>query len=458
MEHRIEAVPTPHIPANQTHPHPQDSSRRYLPIGIWSILVVLLATVVLSACGPGRAAEPTPEPVALRYVTFNALGSVEQALVDQFVAAHPHITVDVQSYRQAPLQYLAEPTPPDLMLIVPGEQFSTAIDQGLLTDVTDLWQETGLDHTYPAAFRALSEHNGKQFMLPVGYTWNGVYYNRGVFERYGLQPAQTWDEFITLCDTLLLNGETPLALSGRDFFMASLWIDYLALRLYGAEFQRQLTHGEISFYDDRVRSVFETWRSLIEGGYFLEDAQSQTGLAAATTLARNEQLDLSRGKAAMILAGPATLSELPEPFRAELDFFPFPTIDPTLPTGEVVYTAGFMIPAGAPHRLEALQFLAFLSSQPARDLVSNDLRTTALFVPAFAQHEAGDLPAAVGQGMAQVEEADAVVSALALGVRQPVQFAFSEALRRLLADPDAGRPFNLEEALAALENARLRDQ
>lgn len=379
-------------------------------------------------------------------------------MVDQFVAANPYMTIDVQSYRQAPMQYLAQPTPPDLMLIVPGEQFITAIDQRLLTDVTDLWQETGLDRTYPAAFRMLSEHDGKQFILPMGYTWNGVYYNRGVFEQYGLRPAQTWDEFITLCDTLLLNGETPLALSGRDFFMASLWIDYLALRLNGAEFQRQLAHGEISYYDDRVRSVFETWRSLIERGYFLEDAQSQTGLAAAMTVVRNERLDLSRGKAAMILAGPATLDDLPGPFRAELDFFSFPAIDPTLPTGEVVYTAGYMIPAAAPHRLEALQFLSFLSTQPARDIVSNDLRTSGLFVPAFAQHEVGELPAAVAQGMSQVEEADAVVSALALSVRQPMQFALNEALRRLLADPRAGRPFNLEEMLAALERARLREQ
>jgi ABC-type glycerol-3-phosphate transport system substrate-binding protein len=396
--------------------------------------------------------------VKLRYVTFNALGSVEQALVDQFQAENPYIEIEVQSYRQAPLQYLNEPAPPDLMLIVPGEQFIAATDQGLLTDLTDLWQEVGLDRTYPATFRALSERDGKQFLFPIGYTWNGIYYNRSVFEHYGLQPPQSWDEFITLCDTLLLNGETPLALSGRDFFMASLWVDYLALRLYGVDFQRRLTRGEIPYFDDRVRTVFETWRSLIERGYFLEDAQNQTGLAAATTIVRNERLDLSRGRAVMILAGPATLSELPDPFRAELDFFAFPTIDPTLPTGEVVYTAGYMIPAAAPHRLEALRFLTFLSSQPARELVSQDLRATGLFVPAFAQPDAEELPAAVQRGLNQVQEADAVVSALALSVRQPVQFAHNEALRRLLADPRTGRSFDLEQALTTLENARLRDQ
>jgi ABC-type glycerol-3-phosphate transport system substrate-binding protein len=419
----------------------------------------LLALIMASGCGPGRAAEPTPaEPVELRYVTFNALGSVEQALVDQFVAANPYIEVEVQSYRQAPLQYLTAAGPPDLMLIVPGEQFITATDQGLLTDLTDLWQEAGLDRTYPAAFRALSEQDGKQFLFPIGYTWNGVYYNRGVFEQYGLQPPQSWDEFITLCDTLLINGETPLAMSGRDFFMASLWIDYLALRLYGVDFQRRLTRGEIPYSDDRVRTVFETWRSLIERGYFLEDAQNQTGLAAAMTVVRDERLDLARGRAVMILAGPATLSELPDAFRAELDFFAFPTIDPTLPTGEVVYTAGYMIPAAAPHRLEALRFLTFLSTQSARDLVNNDLRTTGLFVPAFAQHDGGDLPATVQQGMSQVQEADAVVSALALSVPQPVQLAFNEALRRLLANPRTGQSFDLEDVLTKLETARLRDQ
>jgi ABC-type glycerol-3-phosphate transport system substrate-binding protein len=420
--------------------------------------LLFLIVVSVMACG-GEAAAPTatPAPILLHFVTFDALGGLERALADAFSAANPGLEVDVQNYRQAPANYLTDPNPPDLMLLVPGEQLATAIDNGLLTDISQLWQEAGLDTSYPASFRTMSERDGKQYLLPIGYTWNALYYNVALFAQYGLQPPQTWDEFITLCDTLLINGETPLALSGDDAMTASLWIDYLALRMDGADFQRQLAHGEISYEDDRVRAIFETWHSLIDRGYFLAEARTLSGLAAAMTVVRNEQLELSRGKAAMILGGPVTLNDLPALFRSELGFFPFPIIDPTLPSAEAAYTAGFVVPAAAPHREEALAFLSFLNSDVARELVGRDVQSSNLYVPALANVDADQLSPVIRQGMTIVTEADAVVSPYSVSVGQPMRVALDSMLRRLLADSSSSKPFDLNELLAALEAARLQE-
>ncbi|MCL4858467.1 MAG: ABC transporter substrate-binding protein [Caldilineaceae bacterium] len=421
------------------------------------MLAALLVAGLMAACGPSRPPPAAPpEPVTLGYVTFDALGGLEEALIAQYESLHPHVEIDLQRYRQAPLTYLAASTPPDLMLIVPGEQLNAAIQQGMLTDISELWQELGLDASFPTAFRLLTTHDGKQFLLPLGYTWNGVYYNRSVFDRYNLQPPRTWDEFITLCDTLLLNGETPLAISGRDPFTALLWLDYLGLRLYGAAFQRQLAAGEIPYTDPRVRTVFELWRSLVERGYFLEEASTLTGLNAAMTLVRQQQLDLVRGRAAMIVAGPAALNELPEPFRAELDFFPFPIIDPTAPVDEVVLVAGYMVPSAAPHRIEALAYLAYLNTDAARTLVSQDVNAASLYIPALAHVEALNPSSTMQQGQALVARAQAVVTPYFLSTSQPMQAAVNDALRRLLADPRQGSPFNLDEVLDRLEAARQR--
>lgn len=423
-----------------------------------SALAVLAALIAVSACGGSTAAEPVApaEPVTLTYVTFGGLGPMEQTLIDQFEASHANLTIERRQYSQAPVRYLADTPPPDLMVIVPGEQLSSAMDQGLVTDITDIWQAADLDSKYPASFRALSEREGKQYLLPLGFAWNGIYYNKAIFEQYNLTPPHTWDEFITLCDTLLINGETPLAVSGRDLFMASLWIDYLALRLHGADFHQQLSLGEISYEDERVRAIFEAWASLARQGYFAADSRNLSRLAAAMSVVRNEKLDVSPAKAVMILGGPAMLNDLPELFRTELDYFPFPVIDPTVPQAEAVFVVGYMVPTNAPHRSEALSFLTYLSSEAARALVSKDVQANSFYVPAFAAGDPDQLPAPVQTGMALLQSADQVVTPFNLNIKQPVQFALNDALRRLLADQRTGAPFDLNAVLAALEAARQK--
>jgi ABC-type glycerol-3-phosphate transport system substrate-binding protein len=423
--------------------------------GILRRIIILCLLIGLTACGTEEA-EPTisAAPVEVRLVTFDALGAVERALIEEFEAQHPTITINVEQYRQQPLNYLTDATPPDLMTMAPSEEFGAMIEQGLITDISDLWQQANLELAYPAAFRALSERAGKQYLLPIGYTWNAIYYNKALFAQLNLQPPATWDEFTLLCETLLLQGETPLVISGRDTFLASFWIDYLTLGLNGADFHGQLSRGEISYADPRVRSVIETWSSLVERGYFLEESATLNTLASLTALVRNEKLQLSRGKAAMALAGPLFLSDLPEPFRAELDFFPFPTLDPSQPTSEVVLAIGYMIPRAAAHRSEALIFLEYLTSEHARQLLIQDVTTTNLYVPAFATAADDALPPTVQQGMALVQRADELVTPFVLGAPQAMQFPLSNLLRHLLTDIPSGKAFDLDGLLGELETAR----
>jgi ABC-type glycerol-3-phosphate transport system substrate-binding protein len=418
---------------------------------IGSVIFALL----LAACGSPAQPTATPQPVELRLISFDVLGPVEQALLDQFEASHPHIQINTEGYDQPPEDYLAEPTPPDLLALVPGVRLNNAIDNDLVTDITDLWQEANLDARYPAALRSLSERNGKQFFVPTSYIWNAIYYNKQVFAQYNLQPPHTWDEFISLCETLLSVGETPLVMSGDDSFMDSLWIDYLDLRLNGVEFHRQLNNGEISYGDDRVRAVFAAWRSLVERGCFGENTHNLDTRSTLAAIVNNpEGLESAGGSAVMALTGSLFLGELPEAARAELDFFPFPVMDATLPVAEPVFAVGYVVPAAAAHRVEALGFMRYLTSDAARALLNQDITTTSLYVPAFASPEDENLPATVRQGIAHVQRADTVTTPYILDVPDSMQGKLDEVLPRLLAGPQSGTGFDLEALVNELEEAR----
>jgi ABC-type glycerol-3-phosphate transport system substrate-binding protein len=113
--------------------------------------------------------------------------------------------------------------------------------------------------------------------------------NKQVFADYNLQPPQTWDEFITICETLRANGETPLAISGNEPWASYVWFEYLNLRLNGPAFHRGLLTGKEHFDNARVRTVLETWRSLFTNGYYVEKPQALGSLNAVAALVRNER-------------------------------------------------------------------------------------------------------------------------------------------------------------------------
>lgn len=419
-------------------------------------LTLLSALLMLAACGFFGGPEPTATPVApitLTYASFGRFAGVEDTLIDQFQKDHPNLKIDKQQFRFDPLQYLTNTPPPDMMTIAPSIWLDQAIEQGLVTDISDIWQQAGLGDAYPANLRVLSERNGKQYFLPVGYNWNAIYYNKAVFAQFNLQPPKTWDEFTQICDTLLINGVTPLALSGRNGFMSSLWIDYLDLRLNGAEFHRQLENGEIAYTDAKVRTVFEQWHELVAKGYFIEDARSLQTLSSLTAIVRGDNGQLGNRKAAMVLTGPIFLDDLPEPFRKELDFFPFPTMDPAIPSSEVVFSIGYMVPAKAPHRQEALAFLTYLGSDKAQALLAQNA-SNGLYAPARATVNQDNLSPAIKQGIQLIQETKAVAVPYFISVDQKIQSAQDGVLRQLLTDPTSSQPFDLDSLLTNLEAAR----
>jgi ABC-type glycerol-3-phosphate transport system substrate-binding protein len=414
--------------------------------------VAAVALALLTACGLGAQPAPTPEPITLRYITLPALAAAEDALIARYRADNPQVTVIVEDYNQTPDMLLAQSPAPDVMLITPGFFLDAAVASGGLSDLSNLWQESGAGDELLPSLRALSEREGKQYYLPVGYNWHGFYYDKAVFEQYGLQPPTTWDEFVQVCETLWLNGVVPLSISGADPFMGSLWLDYLNLRLNGPEVHQQLIAGEIPFTDMRIRSAFELWASLVESGYFSSAAArmgAQEALAAVV-----QDGNLLGAKPAMVLSGPAFLGELAPERRMELGFFPFPMLDAGQPPAEVVTAIGYMVPAGAPQRDAALNFVTFLASDQGRDVLTTDIVGGGLFAPAFAVADPSALPEPVQEGVALATEAQTVTPQLYMSVSPAMWPALADMQRRILTEPGSAGGFDLDALLARLENAR----
>jgi raffinose/stachyose/melibiose transport system substrate-binding protein len=53
--------------------------------------------------------------------------------------------------------------------------------------------------------------DGRFFAVPFAAVSHAVYYNKTIFQRERLSVPQTWEDFLTLCQTLASRGLTPLA-------------------------------------------------------------------------------------------------------------------------------------------------------------------------------------------------------------------------------------------------------
>ena len=359
--------------------------------GLWLLIsMTLILMIIMSACQPQteivekevvvtKIVETVSEvevPVDKRVLIYNSyMSDPDQRVADAdsvqiFQEDHPdyeivHSIVAHEDFKQAIRAYLTASTPPDVMTWFAGNRARFFIDNDQIMDISDVWESEGWNESYPKGFQALSTVDGKQYFLPTSWYWWAVYYRPSIFAELNLEPPETWEEFMEVNETLKENGITPLAIGTKYRWTAAAWFDYLNMRINGPQFHIDLMLCKESYDDPRVAKVFEYWGELLENGYFLEDAAAYSWSEALEPFIA--------GDAAMYLMGDFIRDSLPDEAEADLDFFRFPIIDPSVPIGEDAPTDGFFIAANSQHPEAAKEFLAYLGGVDYQTLFAEDL-------------------------------------------------------------------------------------
>lgn len=359
--------------------------------GLWLLIsMTLILMIIMSACQPQtefvekevvvtEIVETVSEvevPVDKRVLIYNSYMSdpdprvADADAVQIFQEDHPdyeivHSIVAHEDFKQAIRAYLTASTPPDVMTWFAGNRARFFIDNDLIMDISDVWESEGWNESYPKGFQAMSTVDGNQYFLPTSWYWWAVYYRPSIFAELNLEPPETWEEFMEVNETLKENGITPLAIGTKFRWTAAAWFDYLNMRINGPQFHIDLMLCKESYDDPRVAKVFEYWGELLENGYFLEDAAAYSWQEALEPFIA--------GDAAMYLMGDFIRDSLPDEIEADLDFFRFPIIDPSVPIGEDAPTDGFFIAANSQHPEAAKEFLAYLGGVDYQTLFAEDL-------------------------------------------------------------------------------------
>ncbi|GAA3467964.1 ABC transporter substrate-binding protein [Nonomuraea roseola] len=340
-----------------------------LPITRRSMLLGAAAfgvPAILAGCGnPNTQNTPgTGGSAARGTVTIGSNASDEipkkslETVVKAFTQADVRInTVDHNTFQENINRYL-KGTPDDVFTWFAGYRMQFFAEQGLATDISDVWQEIGGDYT-PAFKAASTGSDGKQYFVPFTYYPWAVFYRKSLWEEKGYQPPTTLDEFTALARKMKADGLVPIAFADKDGWPAMGTFDILNMRTNGYDFHISLMAGKESWTDPKVKQVFDTWRGLME--FHQPAALGRTWQEAGQSLAQK--------KTGMYLLGMFVAQQFPEAERDDLDFFTFPEINPQFGTDSIdAPIDGYMISAKAKNVDGAkalLKHLAQASSQNA---------------------------------------------------------------------------------------------
>lgn len=173
---------------------------------------------------------------------------------------------DTASYQTAMQQTIRDAKAPGLFTWWSGSQLQTLVENGLVEDLTSVWDSSIYDAGVSQGIADAFTFDGKIYAAPWSVLYNVVFYNKTVFDQYGLKEPETFDEFLQVCETLKSNGVTPIALKS-DSWAGFIWFQAL-LAAKDVELYKGICDGSIKYTDPRIVEVMEVWKEMLDKDYF----------------------------------------------------------------------------------------------------------------------------------------------------------------------------------------------
>lgn len=139
------------------------------------------------------------------------------------------------------------------------------------------------------------KYAGKIYAVPFAIQTMVVYYNKALFDQYGLTVPKVWSDLIHICDVLKSKGVTPIATMGIQNWMLALNFDEVGASLMDNQFTQMLVDGKASYTSDPYVDALTHYQQLSQ--YF------EPNFAAVGSVGNEQGTMFALGKAAMVMDG-----------------------------------------------------------------------------------------------------------------------------------------------------------
>ncbi len=324
------------------------------------IVLVLCITGFAFAGGNAEESDTTTTVTLMHYMGEQQKQDGLQELIDGFTALHPDVefevtSVEISNYLTTLKTMIAAGDIPDIIFGKPKE-YTDLIEAGHLADLTGA---PFLGNLAPGAVPSVS-YEDRVYGVPIDLQTIIVYYNRDVFEEYGVSEPETWSEFVALMDTFDAGGVAPFAHPFKDSW--TVFVDYFAdeyvVREEHPDFYVDIESGDASFADyPHFRDVLRRFRTRVS-----YNAGDDWGTDNATA-----QNMLATGDAAMYINGSWSVGDFINNFPdVPIGIFSIPSYeDPAMNRLPIGVDDCWMAAAGSDNRDIVLEFFDYITSPDA---------------------------------------------------------------------------------------------
>ena len=216
-------------------------------------------------------------PVIKLWHIFGGDTDPNKAIIDQVVKDaeekfHVKIesdTAENEAYKMKLKAAIAANETPDIFYTWGHGFIKPFVEAGKVEALDDYLTDDFKSHLGPSTLTGF-QFDGKTYALTTDQSVACMFYNKEMFENLNLEVPETFDDFLTVCQTFLDNGITPLTVGGKEPWTIAMYHDLLALRAVGSEGVKAATGKETGFDDPGFLEAAQCLKKLVDMGAFPE--------------------------------------------------------------------------------------------------------------------------------------------------------------------------------------------
>jgi raffinose/stachyose/melibiose transport system substrate-binding protein len=302
------------------------------------------------------------------------MGQAWARAIEEFETTHPGVKVEFEEkgfeqIQKTAAMVLNSSEAPDLMEYNKGNATAGLLSkQGLLTDLTAEAARRGWEKALSPSVRTTSRYSaqgvmgsGQWYGVPDYAEYTMAYYNKDLFQQYGIDVPTTFDELDRALAAFKAKGVTPLANGGAEY-IAHQYLYQLALSKADRAWvdAYQLYQGKTDFHDAAWTYAAETFADWVKKGY----------LAKSTNSAKAEDAGVAfiSGKNPILFSGSWWFGRFQDEIkRFDWGTFRWPGSTLTLGSGGNLW----VVPKGAKNKQLAYDFIDITLKKDIQNLLGN---------------------------------------------------------------------------------------
>jgi raffinose/stachyose/melibiose transport system substrate-binding protein len=235
---------------------------------------IALVPGLLASCAAftGRGNE-TSGTISM-FVTSEERQALE-ALIESYKEQNADVNFDVTYAETDQLNtrlrtQLSSGTAADMFRVAPGSGAPTAVQLIAPEFLVNLSDEPWAADI-PEGIAPLVQVDGKTYAFPANQTIIATFFNKKVFNDLGIEVPGTWDELLSVCETIKRSGKTPMGLGLSDPPV----IQFLSYALVAStvypdnpDFDEQMQAGNATFVGSGWEEALEKFLELNDREYF----------------------------------------------------------------------------------------------------------------------------------------------------------------------------------------------